>query len=989
MADDTPASLAADIRSLADRVAALAVAAPPPPPAPTYLLTAIAATDEGAIFSVVLKTTGVAAGDLVHYLVTGVDADDLMRGEIDGSFLIDADGMGTTLFWLKPDQTTEGAETFTLTLDGNLGSISVDIGDISTTPPIPSPTYELSVGGSAAEGDTITFALQTTQVAANTVLGYTVSGIDVADLTSGSLVGTFVIDAAGMAAVNFELKADLFSEGLETMTLTLKGDLASISVLIEDTSVTPVVPTYALTASATTVDEGSSVTFALQTTDVAAGTSIGYTLSGVSASDVTGPLTGNLVLASNGSASVAVALRADVTTEGVETLRCSLAGSLGFVTTTVRDTSLTPGGPIVGNPYWVLGGATVGAVGAKTYAGRIDLRGAPVVPESYTLTSIPPATFDPPGGTIAPNGAAYIYIIPNVPGLHKIYATSRLPAVLPITFTAIPVAVPGPPGFLEAKGNNIGSSNFHGPSDWIDPTKLPAPVPWQVYLDPVTKTFGKPMNGAMPTSYESWHILGLIPVLYHGIPGLDADGKWMNFYPQLGDDAMANIIPGLKLKTSVIRGGPRGIGTMNPYTTWHGHPHVGMSADGTAIDESVLSTNPRQPWWVGIVMNGQIGFIMRDGSVSYPFQVQLESYSYDFSFDRLDPSVQYVVDTLVGKIIKVTHRLLGLPQSHELTFTQELWAEGFGRATSLRVIRTKLYVVNTTLGQVWEVDIPTKERRLVCTIPGAWFVDYTSTGKLVINCSSRAVHVVDPVTGIVGPNLQLPSLTGGAWLWVQCDVDRAGTCGPVDSIITLSSHGAGNLDTYRIGINGERMGFIAGGSGPGVMNVGPTQFCQESQGHYPWLGLFHPHDPCMMFQGFSNTCPSIIVALGSGHPWPARAPYDHARAQRGQQMIKYGGEAKDIAKVPSFTALMSPQGWSYLGCTSDYITTGPDIAAPWSYQDAAAFVRKGMIGNVPRTIAAEPMRDLLWFLYYNSQRHLLEGKPLIDGLLAANLDAPG
>ena len=89
------------------------------------------------------------------------------------------------------------------------------------------------------------------------------------------------------------------------------------------------------------MDEGSSALFTLATTNVAAGSQYSYSISGVSASDVTGgSLTGTVTIGADGKALIPVSLVADASTEGAETLTVTIADRTASVT--VNDTSLTP-----------------------------------------------------------------------------------------------------------------------------------------------------------------------------------------------------------------------------------------------------------------------------------------------------------------------------------------------------------------------------------------------------------------------------------------------------------------------------------------------------------------------------------------------------------------------------------------------------------------------------------------------------------------------
>ena len=98
--------------------------------------------------------------------------------------------------------------------------------------------------------------------------------------------------------------------------------------------------TYALAASSASVNEGASTNFLLTTSNVASGSQVAYTLSGVSAADVQGgSLTGTATIGSDGRATITVGLLADNLTEGTETLSLAVGGT--SASTSVSDTSLT------------------------------------------------------------------------------------------------------------------------------------------------------------------------------------------------------------------------------------------------------------------------------------------------------------------------------------------------------------------------------------------------------------------------------------------------------------------------------------------------------------------------------------------------------------------------------------------------------------------------------------------------------------------------
>jgi len=97
-------------------------------------------------------------------------------------------------------------------------------------------------------------------------------------------------------------------------------------------------PTYSLTPIKSSFNEGSTVVFSLSTTNIAAGTSITYSISGVASSDISnGLLSGNTVIGSDGKSTISIDLKPDKTTEGPETLTVTVLGNSAF--TIINDTS--------------------------------------------------------------------------------------------------------------------------------------------------------------------------------------------------------------------------------------------------------------------------------------------------------------------------------------------------------------------------------------------------------------------------------------------------------------------------------------------------------------------------------------------------------------------------------------------------------------------------------------------------------------------------
>jgi hypothetical protein len=201
------------------------------------------------------------------------------------------------------------------------------------------PTYSLAPNTvSMNEGGAAGFTLRTSNLATGTSVAYVIAGLSSADIVGGLLSGSVVTDANGMATIAVQIAADALTEGAETLIVSAQG--ASASMLINDTSTTPVVPTYSLAANSSSINEGSIAGFTVRTTNVGAGTSIGYSLSGLSAADITGGLlNGSVIIDASGMATIAVPITADALTEGTETLIVTLVGVSASMM--VLDTSTT------------------------------------------------------------------------------------------------------------------------------------------------------------------------------------------------------------------------------------------------------------------------------------------------------------------------------------------------------------------------------------------------------------------------------------------------------------------------------------------------------------------------------------------------------------------------------------------------------------------------------------------------------------------------
>ena len=152
-----------------------------------------------------------------------------------------------------------------------------------------------------------------------------------------SAVLSFTFDSS---VVDMAMRSNTI-DGVRNFQVTFTAnDQVNISTSVKDFTVSPSFSTGTLVSSVSAVNEGSSVLFTLPTVGYANGATFPYTITGISAADLSpASLTGNMVV-SGSSATKTITALADTTTEGAETMTFSADGQ--SVNVTVNDTSLSP-----------------------------------------------------------------------------------------------------------------------------------------------------------------------------------------------------------------------------------------------------------------------------------------------------------------------------------------------------------------------------------------------------------------------------------------------------------------------------------------------------------------------------------------------------------------------------------------------------------------------------------------------------------------------
>ena len=335
---------------------------------PTYTISpSTTAINEGATLTTSVATNNVASGTTLYFSLsgTGITAADLSAGSLIGDGITDSTGKFSFSHTFANDLTTDGAETLSIKLYSDsartlqVGStVTVNVVDSSITP---APTYTLTPSAiSINEGEILTNTINTSNVATETKLYYALSGtgITAADFSSGALTGLGTIASNGTFSFSHTFANDLTTEGAETLNIKLFTDSArtvqvgsTANVSISDTSVTPA-PTYTLTPSTATINEGAVLTSTVAIANVAAGTKFYYALSGtgITTTDFSaGALTGEGTTDATGKFTFTHTLANDLITEGSETLNIKLfsdssrtiqVGNIASVS--IDDTSGTP-----------------------------------------------------------------------------------------------------------------------------------------------------------------------------------------------------------------------------------------------------------------------------------------------------------------------------------------------------------------------------------------------------------------------------------------------------------------------------------------------------------------------------------------------------------------------------------------------------------------------------------------------------------------------
>ena len=223
------------------------------------------------------------------------------------------------------------------------------------------PVYSLGISTTTVnEGGSVNFTINTLNVGAGATLYYSTSGtVSSADFSNNSLTGSFSIigtgATTGVATVTRTIANDFLTESSETFSFVLRTNSTSGTVVATSSTITVVdlVPSYSVTPSTNSVNEGGSVNFTINTLNVGAGATLYYSTGGSmeSADFSNNSLTGSFSIigtgATTGVATVTRTIANDVNTEGNETFTfvvrtTSSSGTVVATSSTITVLDIVP-----------------------------------------------------------------------------------------------------------------------------------------------------------------------------------------------------------------------------------------------------------------------------------------------------------------------------------------------------------------------------------------------------------------------------------------------------------------------------------------------------------------------------------------------------------------------------------------------------------------------------------------------------------------------
>ena len=261
-------------------------------------------------------------------------------GPTSGTVNMDANGNGTFSVSIATDLVNDN-ENFTVKLVGS-DSNGISGQNRSKTVTIVNsvfPTYTTFTGpATRLEGQNAQYALNGTNIPNGTQVGYTITGVDLSDISLNSLTG-FITMNSNFGQLFFTCLEDNTVDGPDTMVVTLNnvdesGNATGLQpTLFVETVISDVAPGYSITGPAS-IDEGNIGAYTFTASNMNPGTAVYWELRNYGSSannvdfaaDFVSARTGNGTVVANGNAGevelgIDIEIDTDILNEGAENFK--------------------------------------------------------------------------------------------------------------------------------------------------------------------------------------------------------------------------------------------------------------------------------------------------------------------------------------------------------------------------------------------------------------------------------------------------------------------------------------------------------------------------------------------------------------------------------------------------------------------------------------------------------------------------------------------
>lgn len=247
--------------------------------------------NEGELVEFTVRTQNVGIGSTLYYSTNSSDmtAADFTDNSTTGQFEIEQGtsqfaGIATITRTVSRDPINEGTNSFSLVIrEGSTSglavteSLPVSVTDIPATFSISESTTSIN------EGESVTLTVTTTEVTDGTTLFFTTGGGQVvgSDFSDAVTFGTVTINS-NTGTITRTVARDAIADGTESFSIIVRTESISGTAVTESQSISigDIVPTNDITPSVTSINEGDSVTFTVNTTAVPNGTTLYFSTGG-------------------------------------------------------------------------------------------------------------------------------------------------------------------------------------------------------------------------------------------------------------------------------------------------------------------------------------------------------------------------------------------------------------------------------------------------------------------------------------------------------------------------------------------------------------------------------------------------------------------------------------------------------------------------------------------------------------------------------------